>query len=60
MQVKLMACKFLDANGDGYTSDAIKCLSYALQVGGIGLHVTRFEMIYFDGLLHKNQLLQLI
>ena len=26
--VKIMACKFLDAGGSGYTSDAITCLQY--------------------------------
>lgn len=30
--VRIMACKFLDKNGDGYTSDAIRCMAYALQV----------------------------
>ena len=30
--VKLMACKFLDNKGNGYISDAIRCMSYALQV----------------------------
>lgn len=32
-QVKLMACKFLDANGYGYTSDAIKCIDYTRSEG---------------------------
>lgn len=31
--VNVMACKFLDSRGNGYTSDAIRCMSYALQVG---------------------------
>ncbi len=31
--VKLMALKFLDANGDGYTSDAIRALNYAVKMG---------------------------
>jgi hypothetical protein len=31
--VKLMGCKFLDSKGNGYTSDAVKCLDYALQMG---------------------------
>lgn len=28
--VRLMACKFLDANGSGSTSDAIECINYAV------------------------------
>jgi subtilisin family serine protease len=28
--VRLMACKFLDARGNGYTSDAVRCLNYAV------------------------------
>jgi len=35
--VKLMALKFLDADGTGYTSDAIQCLHYAINNGA---HVT--------------------
>lgn len=27
-KVSLMACKFLDANGNGYNSDAIACINY--------------------------------
>ena len=27
-KVSLMSCKFLDANGDGYNSDAIACINY--------------------------------
>ena len=37
--VKAMACKFLDSNGNGYTSDAIRCMSYALQVRSPDYHV---------------------
>ena len=33
--VKLMGCKFLDAGGNGYTSDAVKCLDYALQARAV-------------------------
>ena len=32
-KVSIMACKFLDAAGSGYTSDAISCLDYALNMG---------------------------
>jgi subtilisin family serine protease len=32
-KVKLMACKFLDANGDGDTSDAIDAIDYAREKG---------------------------
>jgi len=31
--VKLMALKFLDSSGSGYTSDAIKCIQYAVKKG---------------------------
>jgi len=31
--VSIMACKFLDSRGSGYTSDAIACLEYALDKG---------------------------
>lgn len=31
--VKVMGCKFLDSKGNGYTSDAVKCLDYSLQQG---------------------------
>ncbi|MFM7795993.1 MAG: S8 family serine peptidase, partial [Candidatus Nitrosotenuis sp.] len=27
-QVKIVACKFLDLNGNGYTGDAVKCFDY--------------------------------
>lgn len=41
-QVKLAACKFLDAYGSGYTSDAIECISYfnALKASGVNVKVT--------------------
>src|SRR5206468_2369271 len=32
-KVQLMACRFLDANGDGDTSDAIACIDYAREHG---------------------------
>lgn len=31
--VKIMACKFLDSGGSGYTSDAIECIQYAVSKG---------------------------
>jgi subtilisin family serine protease len=31
--VKIMGCKFLDAAGNGYTSDAVRCLNYAVKNG---------------------------
>jgi subtilisin family serine protease len=31
--VRLMACKFLDANGSGSTSDAIECINFAVTEG---------------------------
>ncbi|KAK9817633.1 hypothetical protein WJX74_010437 [Apatococcus lobatus] len=36
-KVSLMGCKFLDGQGSGYTSDAIRCLQYALTNGA---HIT--------------------
>ena len=41
--VQIMALKFLDANGSGYTSDAIECLEYATlmrTVYGIDIRLT--------------------
>ena len=32
-QVRLMACKFLNAGGSGYTSDAIECINFAVSKG---------------------------
>jgi subtilisin family serine protease len=31
--VRLMACKFLDERGYGYTSDAVKCIDFAVSKG---------------------------
>ncbi len=31
--VKILPCKFLDSNGDGYTSDAIEAINYAKNQG---------------------------
>jgi subtilisin family serine protease len=32
-QARMMACKFIDPNGDGSTSDAVACIDYARQHG---------------------------
>src|SRR5213082_1247742 len=32
-KVQIMACKFLDASGNGFISDAIKCIDYARSKG---------------------------
>jgi subtilisin family serine protease len=32
-KVRLMACKFIDATGNGYTSDAVECLDFAVANG---------------------------
>jgi PKD repeat protein len=32
-QVQIMACKFLDSSGNGFVSDAIKCMDYARSKG---------------------------
>ncbi|ABB31432.1 peptidase S8 and S53 subtilisin kexin sedolisin [Geobacter metallireducens RCH3] len=37
--VKIMACKFLDANGSGYTSDAIECLQYVKKMKSRGVNI---------------------
>ncbi len=37
--VKLMACKFLDANGSGYISDAIECLQYVKGMKARGANI---------------------
>jgi|GEM_PF-1954834 subtilisin family serine protease len=31
-QLKLLACRFMDINGSGFVSDAIKCLDYVLDL----------------------------
>lgn len=31
-QVKLLPCRFMDSNGDGFVSDAIACLNYLLDL----------------------------
>lgn len=38
-QVKIMACKFLDATGSGYTTDAIECLSYFKNQKAAGANI---------------------
>lgn len=37
--VKLMACKFLDANGSGYISDAIECFQYVKGMKARGANI---------------------
>ncbi|HJV64157.1 MAG TPA: S8 family peptidase, partial [Geomonas sp.] len=37
--VKLMACKFLDAAGNGYTADAIECLEYVRMMKAQGVNI---------------------
>lgn len=37
--VKIMACKFLDASGSGYTSDAIECLQYIKTMKSRGVNI---------------------
>lgn len=32
-KVRLMACKFLDVTGNGYTSDAVECIDFAVANG---------------------------
>jgi thermitase len=38
-QVKLLACKFINSNGLGYTSDAIKCLDYVATMKERGVNI---------------------
>jgi subtilisin family serine protease len=38
-QVSLMACKFLDAEGNGTTFDAIKCIDYVCRMRDRGVNV---------------------
>ena len=38
-QVKLLACKFLDATGSGYTSNAIACLDYMVGMKNRGVNI---------------------
>lgn len=37
--VRIMACKFLAANGSGYTSDAIECLQYIKKMKARGVNI---------------------
>lgn len=37
--VKLMALKFLDADGSGYVSDAVECISYAIAMKNRGVNI---------------------
>jgi len=37
--VRLMALKFLDASGSGYTSDAVECLEYAAALAADGVKI---------------------
>jgi subtilisin family serine protease len=37
--VRLMALKFLDADGYGYVSDAVECINYAMQMKASGVNV---------------------
>jgi subtilisin family serine protease len=38
-KVKMMACRFLDANGYGSTADAIKCLDYVARMKDRGVNI---------------------
>ncbi|MCF6149238.1 MAG: S8 family serine peptidase [Candidatus Kuenenia sp.] len=40
--IKIMACKFLDSGGFGYTTDAIECLEYILthKMNGVNVKLT--------------------
>jgi hypothetical protein len=37
--VQIMACKFLNASGSGYTSDAVECLQYIKQMKSRGVNI---------------------
>lgn len=38
-QVKIMALKFLNSKGSGYTSDAIECIQYAVNMKSKGINI---------------------
>lgn len=52
--VRLMACKFLDANGSGSSSDAIECINFAVANGAKVLNNSwgggPFEQALFDAI----------
>ncbi len=52
--VQLMACKFLDANGSGNTSDAIECINFAVANGARVLNNSwgggPFQQALFDAI----------
>lgn len=52
--VKLMACKFLDSDGYGYTSDAIESIDYARRMGAQVINAS------FGGEEYSNALFQAI
>ncbi|KAK9839437.1 hypothetical protein WJX81_001957 [Elliptochloris bilobata] len=45
--VRVMGCKFLDAKGNGYTSDAVRCLEYALA-NGADITLNSYGGLYAD------------
>jgi subtilisin family serine protease len=53
--VRLMACKFLDANGSGNTSDAIECINFAVANGARVLNNSwgggPFQQALFDAIV---------
>jgi len=58
--VRLMACKFLDAQGSGNTSDAIECLNFAVANGARVLNNSwgggPFQQSLFDAIVSaRNQ-----
>src|SRR5262249_40628037 len=48
--VRLMACKFLDSTGNGYTSDAIDCIDFAVSKGARILNCSWGGRDYSQGL----------
>lgn len=56
--VRLMACKFLDANGSGNTSDAIECIDFAVTHGARVLNNSwgggPFQQALFDAIVRAR------
>lgn len=56
--VRLMACKFLDANGSGNTSDAIECVDFAVAHGARVLNNSwgggPFQQALFDAIVRAR------
>jgi len=43
---RIMACKFLDAAGNGFTADAIECIQYAARMGARVINASWGDSVY--------------